>query len=728
MQQKVETNASNVSNIGGDKGTDQGADQEVDQEANQAIGQAVDKFQGLTQEPQTLETQIQVVQSRLETVLRLETAGEIQPELQAQLLQTLNLLAELQNAAAEYQNRMVQAWRDQQIMQLTQRLRQSLNPVEIAEQTAVAVQQLLQVDRVGICQIKENGEAIVIAEAVKPGLGLQAYNAAPLLHQTLKLDTTAVQFAQPFPQAFNGLVVNCTDEMPADSALDLTELVGQQQARALLISPVQQDSRLLGLISAHQLGESRQWRADEITLLQQLSTEVAIALRQSELYQQAQQANADLEQQVRQRTRQLSNALDYESTLKRITDRVRDSLDERHILEAALQELTVVLQLAGCNAAIYDLNQGTSTVQYEFTQSLPTLQGRVAQMENFPEIYQQLKQGHWFQFCSLLPNPVRGRVAMLACPIFVDPQSSRGVDQSVLGDLWLIHHSDHMFDEYEIRLVQQVANQCAIAIRQARLYQAAQGQVQELAELNRLKDEFLSTVSHELRTPITNIKMAIQMLRTSSTDDRRAKYIRILEQEAVREADLINDLLDLQQLQVAPRQIELEPIVLCDWLPKLVEPFQPRFMARQQQFGLGDLTDLPPFASEVASLRRILAELLNNACKYTAPGGRIELWVEPESTQSPEDAEFLHFRIGNQAMIPAHELPKIFDKFYRCPKADPWKQGGTGLGLALVKKLVERLQVEIEVSSLNGWTEFRVKLPALDPFLTLPYSPPELTG
>ncbi|MFM7427555.1 MAG: GAF domain-containing protein, partial [Elainella sp.] len=428
--------------------------------------------------PQTLETQIQAVQLRVETILRSEPADKLPPDLQAQLQQTQGLLAELQAAAVQYQSRMVQAWRDQQVMQLTQRLRHSLNPIEIAEQTAGVVQQLLQVDRVAIYQLKESGEAMVIAEAVRPDWELEANHIAPLLHQTCSLTVAELG------QSFSGLALDQTDQLPAD--LGLKQFVAQQQSTALLLAPVQQDGTILGLISAHQLTEPRQWQADEINLLQRLSGEVALALRQSELYQQAQQANADLEQQVRQRTRQLSNALDYESTLKRITDRVRDSLDERHILEAALQELTVVLKLAGCNAAVYDLNQGTSTVQYEFTQSLPTLQGRVAQMEDFPEIYQQLKQGRWFQFCSLLPNPVRGRVAMLACPIFVDPQSSRGVDQSVLGDLWLIHHPDHMFDEYEIRLVQQVANQCAIAIRQARLYQAAQGQVQELAELNRL--------------------------------------------------------------------------------------------------------------------------------------------------------------------------------------------------------------------------------------------------
>ncbi len=428
---------------------------------------------------------------------------------------------------------------------------------------------------------------------------------------------------------------------------------------------------------------------------------------------QQQQLSAELEFQVQQRTEELQHSLKHESTLKRITDRVRDSLDESVILEAALQELTVTFQLAGCNAALYDLNQGTSTVQYDYTESIPTLRGRVAQMENFPEIYQQLKCAWSFQFCSLLPNPERGRVAMLACPIFVDSQAAEAAPpgaQSVLGDLWLIHQPERMFSESEIRLVQQVASQCAIAIRQARLYQAAQVQVRELAELNRLKDEFLSTVSHELRTPITNIKMAIQMLRNSSTDDRRAKYIGILDQEANREAELINDLLDLQQLQAAPRSVELEPIQLQDWLPKLLEPFQPRFAARQHQFQIQLAPDLPILVSESASLRRILAELLNNACKYTAPAGQINLKVTVASAETPAK---ISFTVSNQAVIPTVEISKIFDKFYRCPNADPWKQGGTGLGLALVQKLVERLQGKIEVTSQAGWTQFQVILPAV---------------
>jgi signal transduction histidine kinase len=90
-------------------------------------------------------------------------------------------------------------------------------------------------------------------------------------------------------------------------------------------------------------------------------------------------------------------------------------------------------------------------------------------------------------------------------------------DQGALGDLWLAKAAAECFDTLEMQVVQQVADHCAIAIRQARLYQASVQQISELERLNHLKDDFLSTVSHELRTPITNMKMAIQLLKMART-------------------------------------------------------------------------------------------------------------------------------------------------------------------------------------------------------------------
>ncbi|MEL7505805.1 MAG: ATP-binding protein [Cyanobacteria bacterium J06636_28] len=422
--------------------------------------------------------------------------------------------------------------------------------------------------------------------------------------------------------------------------------------------------------------------------------------------------NRALQQKLDERNSALDKLTEFEATLKRITDRVRDSLDEKQILQTAVQELTEALDVRGSNTSLYDLEQGTSTIYYEYT-TLPSDRGRVSQMEAFPEVYHQLLEGQYFQFCSIAPNPVRGLVSMLACAIFDD--------RGVLGDLWLINDKEHGFSDDEIRLVQQVANQCAIAIRQARLYQESQTQVRELEQVNNLKDDFLSTVSHELRTPVTSMRVALQLLGVTLTQElgleqeltkpnaeqgRVARYYRILKEECEREISLINDLLDLQRLDVGNHDLALQQINLDEWLPALVSSFQERATSRQQQLEVSIARDIPGLRSDLSSLDRIWAELLNNACKYTPPGGDITLSVKRA------DANTLKFALTNTGVeIPQGELPRIFDKFYRVPSADPWKQGGTGLGLALVQKLVHHIDGVIKVTSGDNRTCFTIEMP-----------------
>lgn len=419
-----------------------------------------------------------------------------------------------------------------------------------------------------------------------------------------------------------------------------------------------------------------------------------------------QQLNSNLESQVGERTAQLSQSLSFEAALKRITDKVRDSLDERQILQTAVHELGEGLGVTCCNAALYDLDHHLSVICYEYNTTIFPVKGRRIDMQKYPDLYQPLLQGQYLQFCNLIVNPIRGRVTMLACPIFDD--------QGVLGDLWLITDKEYAFRELELRLVQQVANHCAIALRQARLFQEVQAQVKTLERLNWLKDDFLSTVSHELRTPVSNMKMSIRMLEVALgqadlSDGSRQKvtqYLQILSNECEREISLVNDLLDLQRLEAGKRALALETIQVQLWLSQVAQPFQERMRARQQDLYLDLPTqEFPPLVSDVAALERILAELLNNACKYTPPGERIV--VKAEMQPGMMQLSVTNFGVE----IPDSELYRIFDKFYRVPNADPWKQGGTGLGLALVQRLTEHLGGTVQVSSGCGQTTFVLEIP-----------------
>lgn len=520
---------------------------------------------------------------------------------------------------------------------------------------------------------------------------------------------------------------------------------------AWLIVPLQIGSILWGCLGLVKSQPQATWKVTELEIADVIARQLAIAIQQSELYHQVQKLNSELERQVKVRTAQLQLAYEAEATLKRITDRVRDSLDEDQILQTVVQELAVGLEVVCCNAAIFDLEQGTSTIRYEYTTSLSPSQGRVSRLADFPELYNQLLEGHYFQFCSLLPHPRRGRVAMLTCPI--------QDDQGVMGDLWLIHHSSYAFNPQDIRLVQQVANQCAIALRQARLYRAAQTQVEELERLNHLKDDFLSTVSHELRTPVCNIKLAIQMLKASLVSPEAselpspkvAKYLQILQDECQREISLINDLLDLSRLEAETGPLTLSVVDLQRWLPSIAHPFRERAQnQQQQQFELQIEAQLPTLTTDLSYLERVMAELLNNACKYTPAGGTIRVSAScpsgrlENSPQQPTDLGFYSplaatasldqsaavlISITNTGIeIPTREFSRIFEKFYRIPNNDPWKYGGVGLGLALVKYLVARLGADIQVRSTASQTTFAVKFPLEAPLPASNQPLPRLSG
>jgi signal transduction histidine kinase len=246
-------------------------------------------------------------------------------------------------------------------------------------------------------------------------------------------------------------------------------------------------------------------------------------------------------------------------------------------------------------------------------------------------------------------------------------------------------------------------------------------QITKLIAQDRLKDEFISKISHDLRAPLMNMRMALKMFKISTSKDpaalailaneRHSNYLQILESECEREIGLINNVLDLQKLETGNISLELQSIDLVDWLPTVVETFQCRARQQNMQLDLRLPATSAHLLTDEGSLQRIVSELLHNACKYTAEHQGIYCELEyPEVKNQP-----LYLLVGNQAEISGADLPHIFDRFYRVPSADRHKQGGTGLGLSLVRSLVEQLHGQITVQSTNGWTTFTVALPVAPP-------------
>ncbi len=414
---------------------------------------------------------------------------------------------------------------------------------------------------------------------------------------------------------------------------------------------------------------------------------------------------------MQKRIERLQLELEIETQIKIIVDKIRSSLDEKFILQTAVEELAIVLQADCCYIPLATNEQPEFIISYHYSPN--TENNQAVLMTDFLEVYPQLIPNLNLLFHENVSSCFPNENSILNCGI---------CDQEmVLGEFWLFRQNNSPFSYLDKDLVSQVAHQCVGCIRQARLYQNAMAKIAELENLNNLKDEFLNTVAHEMRSPVTNMKMAIKMLEinqdtllnTNSLDNEvkskkeelKNRYLHILHSECDREINLINTLLDLQRVDAGYHPLEMKEINLQNWIFQIIEPFEKRTRKQQQNLILDISPETPPIISDLLSLERIITELLNNACKYTPAGEKITIASQIKS-------ETITISISNSGVeISPNHLPHIFDKFYRIPSADHWHSGGSGLGLSLVQKLTEYLGGNIQVNSSYSQTCFTIELP-----------------
>lgn len=589
-----------------------------------------------------------------------------------------------------------EAERERLLAALLQRSRQTLDLEQILQTTVAEVRQCLQVDRVMIYQLEDLRGGVITAESVQDPW--PSHLGRSVWDDYFRADPCYRKYCRGFVQVLGDIRAAHLDPC-------YQELLDSFQAQANLVVPIRDGASgedLWGLLVAQHCQSSRFWEDWEIRLLQQLAEQLAIALQQAQLYEQVQVLNQTLEESIQKRTFELQRSLQFEALLKRITDRVRDSLDEAEILTSAVQELGENLAVDGCDIGLYNAEHTVSTITYEYCPRIGSALNSSTPIVGgiYDDLYHQLMRGQSCLFCFLSPSllrPEKAHSVVFACPLTDKDQ--------ILGDLWVFRRSGDCFDEQELRLVRQVANQCAIGLRQARLFQATQEQVLALEQLNQLKDDFISTVSHELRTPLTSLKVALQMLQVTPPGEKQAQYLAIAQRECRREIELINDLLDLQRLEAGAYALDIRTLTWEALLGDLLSMTAEQTQSREQQFEVSVPLDRS-ISTDPALLGRILRELLYNAVKYTPAQGSICLRIEP-------DSQPICLQVSNSQEIPLEELPRIFERFYRIGNRNPWKEGGTGLGLALVKQIIDRLKGSLAVTSENGWTTFTLWIPQM---------------
>jgi two-component system phosphate regulon sensor histidine kinase PhoR len=233
----------------------------------------------------------------------------------------------------------------------------------------------------------------------------------------------------------------------------------------------------------------------------------------------------------------------------------------------------------------------------------------------------------------------------------------------------------------------------------------------ELRRLERLRQDFVANVSHELKTPLANIRSSVEVLQDGAADDPAARggFLDEIDQAARRLSDLVTDLLSLARLEGGSATLEFGPVNVDEAVHACLDRHRTRAEAKQLAVSGVALGDSPPTLAVWAddeAVAQVLDNLVDNAVKYTPSGGRVT--VRWEATPQQVCLEVADTGVG----IPAKDLPRVFERFYRVDKARNRAQGGTGLGLAIVKHMVQALGGTVRVTSEVGTgTTFRVCLP-----------------
>jgi signal transduction histidine kinase len=259
------------------------------------------------------------------------------------------------------------------------------------------------------------------------------------------------------------------------------------------------------------------------------------------------------------------------------------------------------------------------------------------------------------------------------------------VDDHVLGAIGLVYDEQTSFGEDDRRYMDLLARQCALALDRARLYELER-------EARRAREEALAIAAHDLRTPLSSISLSAALLEQSADEgvQRRGRVIRTA---AERAAELLRDLLDAAVIEQGRLRVHVAPCDGAAILSELRELFAPLAEARGITLRTGCSGDVGAVAVDRARMHQALSNLLGNALKFTLEGGTVEARIEAGDG-------LLRFIVRDTgAGLDPESVPRLFDRYWQ---ARATNQGGVGLGLYIVKGIVEAHGGSVRVDTAPG--------------------------
>ncbi|NER78432.1 MAG: response regulator, partial [Leptolyngbya sp. SIO1D8] len=444
----------------------------------------------------------------------------------------------------------------------------------------------------------------------------------------------------------------------------------------------------------------------------------------------------------------LKQQAEQEHLLSVITQQMRSSLELGEILKATAEEVHQVLQ--SDRVLVYRVfADGTGkAIAESVAPEWPEILNYVFPEEVFPQKnYDRYVKGRIFALNDCEAEPQ----AVLPCLIdFLKELQVRAklvvpiVQNQTLWGLLIAHQcgEPRYWQLWEIKLLRQVSNQLAIAIQQANLFeqlqqelgerQQAQQQLternqqlaisnQELARATRLKDEFLANMSHELRTPLNAILGMTEGLQEQilgEVNTRQLKALATIERSGSHLLELINDILDVAKIEAGQVKPSCTVVAVEPLCASSLVFIKQQALKKHIQLNLNLPFNLPDLFVDERRIRQVLINLLNNAVKFTPEGGRITLEASLARVDNSDLSAKKYLRIAVMDTgigIAAENIGKLFQPFTQIDSALNRQYEGTGLGLALVKRIIDLHGGQVDlVSEVGVGSCFTVTLPCAE--------------
>lgn len=417
-----------------------------------------------------------------------------------------------------------------------------------------------------------------------------------------------------------------------------------------------------------------------------------------------------------------------ERLLRETNQRISQSLDLPTIFDTACREINNCLNAS--RVAIFKFHSNSSRHEGEFvaeslTNRFPSLLGVHLQDYGFGENDARLyAQGRYNLAEDIESSTVKDPDIRLLCQFQVRANVVMPIlCQDTLWGLLCIHQCDgpRSWQQSDLDLAQQFSLQLAIAIQQSHLFeqlqqelserQQAQQQLtqrnEELIRATRLKDEFLANMSHELRTPLNAILGMTEALQDEifgPVTPRQEKALETIDGSGSHLLALINDVLDVAKIESGQVDLDCSPTAIAPLCQSSLTFVKQQALKKQIQLTVDIPANLPDIVLDERRIRQVLVNLLNNAVKFTPEGGHITLQVTLTTPGSEaEDRRYLRFSVIDTGIgITPTNIKKLFQPFIQIDSALNRQYEGTGLGLALTKRIVELHGGEVGVTSEVG--------------------------